>query len=222
MELFVAGQHYGARPGWHLYEAIKSDYPNMMFFEEDVSVLGDSGVMGQCNLLILNLLPGDDPLFLPGSAMEKNIRQYLKHGGNMLLLHCGSAAFERWDWWHPLVGLRWVRSKDPRGESNSMHPVRPYQVKVVEGAHPLSATLCDMDLPEDEIYIHLEHTCPVTVLMETSTDEGTFCQCCESNTPWDGRIVSFLPGHAGQVVRNPDLLHNVGQIIDYLKNKRGV
>ena len=56
MKLFVADDHYEARPGWHMYEAIKDGYPDMLFFENDLSVFADAERMKECSLLILNLL----------------------------------------------------------------------------------------------------------------------------------------------------------------------
>ncbi len=221
MELFIADDHYGARPGWHLFDAIKEDYPDMLFHENDCSVFDYAWEMKQCSLLILNLLAGDEEMSQPGSDSESNVKKYLERGGNILLLHCGSAAFEQWSWWQPLVGLRWVRPNDSTGLAASTHPVRPYQVKVVKSSHPLSHALWDMDLPEDEIYIHLQQTCPITVLMETTTKEGVFCQCCESVTPWGGRLVSFLPGHDRAAVTHPNLIYNVKQIIDHLMTAQG-
>jgi len=217
LKLFFADNHYGARPGWNLYGAIKAEWDDVVFYEDDVFALADAAALEACDLLILNLLIETDLSVIA----EANVKAYLKRGGNVLLLHCGSVVFEQWAWWRRLVGLRWVRSNDPEGVDPSTHPVRTYQVKVVECAHPLSGTLCDMDLPEDEIYIRLQQTCPVTVLMETTIEEGVFPQCCEAVSPWGGRIVSFLPGHASEAVIHPDLVYNVAKIIKYLSPEKG-
>ncbi|MBI9020278.1 MAG: ThuA domain-containing protein [Verrucomicrobia bacterium] len=208
----MADHHYGARSGWHLYNALRGDVADLHFFEDDLSVLSNGSAMQQCRLLVLNRLAGET---LSDEA-ELNVKAYLEQGGNILLLHCGSAAFEQWVWWRKLVGLRWVRPDDPAEVAASSHPVRSYQVRVVNRDHPLRSRLQEMSLPDDEIYIHLEQVCPVTCLMETTTEEGTFCQCCECVTPWGGRIVSFLPGHAEGAVKTPALVHNVLQLVDYL------
>ena len=118
--------------------------------------------------------------------------------------------------WRPIVGLRWVRHGDPDGTAASHHPVRPYQVVVSETRHPLCTQLADMDLPRDEVYMKLEQTCPVMVLMETTTDEGTFPQCHINQTPWGGTMIGFLPGHRKQVIRSKSVLDNCRVLINYL------
>ena len=184
---------------------------DLCFFEDDVSILSDSIAMDGCTLLILNLMVESE---LPAEA-EQHVKAYLERGGDVLLLHCGSAAFVQWAWWSPLVGLRWVRPGNSEGLEPSTHPVRPYRVATVNSGHPLSRELRDLDLPEDEIYIHLHQTSPVTVLMETETDEGVFPQCFEALTPWGGKMISFLPGHRSEIVTHSDFIFDVMRIINY-------
>ncbi len=73
-----------------------------------------------------------------------------------------------------------------------------------------------MDLPEDEIYLGLEQTQPCWFLMQTTTDEGTFPMAHLSKTPWNGRVISFLPGHKPEVCANPVLIENIHTLIRYL------
>ena len=72
------------------------------------------------------------------------------------------------------------------------------------------------DLPADELYINMQHVGPITVLMETQTVEGTFPQCYECTTPWGGRLIGFIPGHAEAVTTHPDLVANVTTLIKEL------
>ncbi len=215
---FFADDHYGVHPGRVIYENLPEDLRNdTAFFENDWDVLENSPWENDCSLLILNMIGETCGQPHPGAKAEKQIRSYLERGGSILLLHGSSAAFWQWDWWRELPGLRWVRPGDPDGTAQSTHPVKPCLVTVSKTRHPLAAELSPMQLPEDEIYINLENTCPCMNLMETHIEEGTFVQCCEAISPWGGKLASFIPGHSPAVTSSPDLIRNIVSIIRYLK-----
>ena len=226
MITFLADDHYGAHPGAVLNEALgeflaepfKSRHP-IFFAENDLSALEAPGFAKECELLILNMIGETCDQPAPGAAAERAVRAYVEAGKPLLLLHGSSAAFWEWDWWRTMVGLRWVRPNDPDGVEPSTHPVRPYLVSFSKCRHPLCKRLKPMDLPKDEIYTRLEQVGPVTVLMETDTDEGTFPQCWENTTPWGGRVLGFLSGHYPEAVRTPALVENVATLIEDLLKK---
>ena len=132
------------------------------------------------------------------------------------MLHGSSAAFWQWEWWRNIVGFRWVRPNDPDGVEHSTHPNKPYRLTVSKTRHVLTKSLEEIELPADEIYINMEQVCPAMILMETHIEEGTFPQCTEAVSPWGGKLVNFIPGHAPEVTSNPKLIRNVETIIDYL------
>lgn len=218
MITFLADDHYNAHPGAALNEALAGRFP-ISFAENDLSALEAPGFAKDCELLILNMIGETCDQPAPTAAAEQAMRAYVEAGKPLLLLHGSSAAFWEWDWWRTMVGLRWVRPGDPDGVPASTHPVRPFQVVVSKCRHPLCKRLKPMDLPKDEIYTRLEQVCPVTVLMETDTDEGTFPQCWENVTPWGGRIIGFLPGHCKEAVQTPALVENVATLIEDLLSK---
>lgn len=215
MILFAADNHYGARPGAVLNEALQSRFP-MHFAEDDWSALADPALMRECRLLILNLISGTGTAPVPGEAVERQVRAYLERGAPLLLLHGASAAFWQWDWWRPLVGFRWVRPSDPDGFAPSTHPRYPCCVTIAKNRHPLCRKLQPMELPDDEVYIGLEQTCPAITLMETTLPEGTFPQCYICETPWGGTLAGFLPGHTPEVTRHPGVVENVSVLIRHL------
>jgi len=53
--------------------------------------------------------------------------------------------------------------------------------------------------------------------MTTDTEEGTFPQVYETRTPWDGRIIGVIPGHAPAVTTHPALIANLNTIIEALQ-----
>jgi hypothetical protein len=218
MITFLADDHYDAHPGAVLNEALTGRFP-IVFAENDLSALEAPGFAEKCELLILNVIGETCNQPAPSAAAERAVRAYVEARKPLLLLHGSSAAFWEWAWWRTLVGLRWVRGGDPDGVPASTHPVRPYKVEVSKCRHPLCKVLKPMDLPKDEIYTRLEQVGPVTVLMETTTDEGTFPQVWENVTPWGGRVIGFLPGHGQDAVRNPALVENAAALIQYLLEK---
>lgn len=215
MILFAADRHYDKHPGRVLYEEIADAYA-MDFYEDDWSCFEQADLRGKYGLIILNMISGCCDVPPPTANGESQVRAYLEAGGNFLLLHGASAAFWNCDWWRPVVGYRWVRGNDPDGFPSSTHPRRPYALRVSKCRHPLCKKLQEIDLPEDELYIRLEQTCPVMTLMETTTEEGTFPQCYEANTPWGGTMVGYLPGHEAHVVRLAPMVANGRVLIDYL------
>jgi type 1 glutamine amidotransferase len=215
MIAFFADNHFNARPGYYIHQRLDTSLP-IEFHEDDLSALPHLLSSPDCRLLILNWISdtGDNPH--PGTEIEQPLKAYLASGRPLLLLHGSSAAFAQWAWWREMVGLRWVRPNDPDGFPPSTHPVRPYSINITKTRHPLAAQLKAFELPTDEIYIHLEQTCPVSVLMETTTDEGTFPQAYLAKNQWDGTIASFIPGHKAASFDCPQLIDNIQLLIAYL------
>lgn len=214
MILFLADQHYGQHCGAQLAPLLAPDYP-IEFHEDDWSALGEP-LTGRCKLLMLNFISGVNDVPPPTAAQAENVRHYLAAGGNLLLLHSGPAAFWPYDWWRPSVGFRWVRGNDPDGFASSTHPKRPFALKVAKSRHPLCRKLHDFELPTDEIYIELEQTCAASILLWTTTDEGSFPMAWENHTSWGGRVLAFLPGHCPEVVRDPNCVATVRVLLDDL------
>ena len=213
--LFLADDHYKARPGLMLAEKLKTKL-DIEFHENDWSPLEQEDLKSRYKIIILNLISHTCGIEPPSAKAEKILKEYLEAGGSMLLCHGSSAAFWHWDWWRPLVGFRWVRSQDPDGAEPSTHPKRPYVLRRAKCSHPLVKQLKEAEFPEDEIYIHLEQTCPATILMETTTLEGTFPQVYIANTPWGGQLISSLPGHAAEVVQSDANVTNSLVLIEAL------
>lgn len=218
MIAFFADNHFGARPGFQIAQKL-SLQDEVVFHEDDLSELGNLTQSKDCRLLILNWISntGDNPH--PGVEVEDPLKAYLAAGRPLLLLHGASAAFADWHWWREMVGLRWVRPNDPDEFPASTHPVRPYSIKVSKTRHPLAQKLKAFDLPTDEIYINLEQTCPISILMETHTDEGTFPQAYVTTSPWGGQIGCFIPGHKATSFESRELMHNIEAFITHLTSK---
>lgn len=220
MIYFFADDHYGAHPGENIFRHLPADMKNQItFIENDWNLLESGKWLGDCDLLILNMIGTTCGLPHPGPDAEKAVKNWYERGGNILLLHGSSAAFWQWDWWRKIVGLRWVRPNDPDHVATSTHPVKACSLRVTKCRHPLSSLLVPFELGPDEIYIELEQVSPVMILMDTAIEEGVYPQCAETVTPHGGKIVSFIPGHAPASTANESLIRNITEIIRYLLQK---
>ena len=217
MILFVADNHYGTHAGKTLFKCLERDY-EICFHEDDWQCLEKANLADQYDLMILHLIGGTCNIPAPSPVAEQRVRDYLQAGKPVFLLHGSSAAFWQCAWWRSIVGLRWVRKNDPDGFTPSSHPVRPYLVEVAKSRHPLCQKLQAVPQPTDEIYVGLEQSCPTINLMTTTIEEGTFPMSYETITPWGGKIVTYLPGHAPEAVRHPGNVANCRSIIKYLIN----
>jgi len=215
MIAFFADNHFKARPGHHLHERLRHDH-DIVFAEDDLSAMPGLLARDDCSLLMLNWISDTSGNAHPGDEIGRPLRAWLEAGRPLLLLHGASAAFHQWAWWRELVGLRWVRPNDPDGFAPSTHPVRPYTVTVSKTRHPLAAQLVPFSLPKDEIYIELEQTAPVTVLLETRIDEGAFPQAYVADTIHGGRLAGFIPGHAPEAFAVDGLVANVRALVGHL------
>ena len=215
MILFAADNHYDTHAGEALYECIEDGY-DIRFHEDEWTCFDDGDLAGRYDLMMLNMISGSCDLPMPGPAAEQNVLGYLQAGRPLFLLHGASAAFWQWDWWRPIVGFRWVRGDDADGFEASHHPRQPYTIRVTKCRHPLCRRLKNADIPEDELYVEMEQTCPTMTLMETTTGAGTSPMCYETISPWGGRIVGYIPGHAPAVVRQDENVENCRTIVDYL------
>ena len=218
MIYFFADDHYGTHPGKVLYEHLPAELKSRICFQEnDWSVLESGSWRKDCELLILNLIATTCNLPHPGPGAEKSgpgmVRERRK---------CSDASrFQR-----RLLAVGLVEkncrvplgpAERPDGVAPSTHPKKPYTLTFSKSRHPLTKLLEGIELPADEIYINMEQVCPAMTLMETTIEEGTFPQCTEALSPWNGKLVNFIPGHIPEVTSNPKLVRNVATIIEYLR-----
>ena len=215
MILFAADNHYGTHAGQNLFECLRPHH-EIHFHEDNWQCLMEENLGEKYDLLMFHLIGGTCNVPAPGPVAEQQVKKYLQAGKPMLLLHGSSAAFWQSAWWRSIVGFRWVRKDDPDGFAPSSHPIRPYLVEVAKSRHTLCQQLQDVEQPSDEIYINLEQSCPATTLMKTTIEEGTFPMAYETITPWGGKIVSYLPGHAPAATQHPGNVSNCRSIIEYL------
>lgn len=122
MIFFAADGHYGARPGWNVYECLKNSFPDMVFTENDWKPFTALNLSRDCDLVILSLIAGTNDVPPPGDAEAAALKAYCETGKPLLLHHGGSAAMWQYPWFREMVGFRWVRPNDPDNVEKSVHP----------------------------------------------------------------------------------------------------
>jgi hypothetical protein len=211
--LFLADDHFGSLGGRRLKEALDDKF-DFSFHENGdyVEYLKKADFSNHSALVTCAI---GDTCGVPHAPAEceEAFREWLETGVPVVLLHGGSATFWKWSWWRRLVGLRWVRGNDPDGIEPSYHPVEPYPIKATQSSHPLAAKLTPFDAPKDEIYLKLEKTQPLEVLLETEFEGTRYPLAHASKSQFGNPVYGYLPGHHPEVVLHPANLANVEAII---------
>jgi hypothetical protein len=86
MIAFFADNHFGARPGFHLYEQIRDNY-SVEFREDDLTDLPGLLSRNDCQMLVINWISdtGNNPHPWPGNwsrstcLLMKSTRNWSKH-----------------------------------------------------------------------------------------------------------------------------------------------
>ena len=221
MIYFFADSHFEKHCGANLYNQFPAELKMRTVFTENQWDILESGEWEKdCELLILNMIGTTCGQAHAGAGAEAAVKRYVERGGNILMLHGSSAAFWHWSWWREISGFRWVRPNDPDNVERSVHPVRDFTVVPAKCRHELIGKLKPFTLENDEIYIKCEQTLPMTVLMETETEEGIYPQCVECITPYNGKNIIFLPGHRVESFDNKEFIENNFLLANYLLKKR--
>ena len=220
MIYFFSDSHFEKHCGAQLFRQFPEDLKNRTVFTENQWDILENGEWEKdCELLILNMIGTTCAQPHPGSGAEAAVKRYVERGGNILMLHGSSAAFWQWQWWREVSGFRWVRPNDPDEVARSIHPVRTFTTVPSKTRHELTGKLKEFTLADDEIYIRCEQTLPMTVLMETHTDEGIYPQCVLCVNPYGGKQIVFLPGHRVESFENREFIDNNITLINYLLQK---
>jgi type 1 glutamine amidotransferase len=120
---------------------------------EDPNVLGTDLVFDHDVVLIH--FRNEQPLAREPQARD-NLARLLAQGRGLVLVHFACGAFGDWPGFGQVAGMVWdgKNTHDPRG---------PFEVRVVNTAHPVTAGTHDF-AADDELYIGLDQRRPVELL----------------------------------------------------------
>jgi type 1 glutamine amidotransferase len=128
--------------------------------EEPAKTLADAAALAKYKVIVLNY---NGPRW--GDAAEQGFLRAVDGGVGVTVIHAANNAFEGWVEYEKLVGLLW-RAGTGHG---SYHP---FDVKVVNPAHPITKGLADFAMHPDELYHKLVrmHDAKFEVLMTAFSD----------------------------------------------------
>jgi type 1 glutamine amidotransferase len=94
---------------------------------------------------------------VPGPAAQRNLEEYVRGGGGLVLVHFACGAFQEWPEFVQLAGRVWnpkFRPHDPHGK---------FRVEIADGKHPITRGMTPFETT-DELYTCLDGTVPIHVL----------------------------------------------------------
>jgi len=146
------------------------------------------------DLLFLHF-KNDDPLVREDVA-RTNLTRFVREGGGLTALHFACGAFEDWPEYGELVGRVWDRKNahDPRG---------PFTVRITDAEHAITTGMEDF-LTDDELYICLTGTQPITVLATAhSKVTGKQHPMAFVLKYGKGRVFHTSLGHDARAIQSP-------------------
>lgn len=132
----------------------------------------------------------------PDIRAENNLKQFVDHGGGLVIAHFASGSFESWPDFVKLAGKVWDRKNthDPRGK---------FMVEITDNTHPISAGMVSYET-DDELYICLKGDEPVRLLAQAkSIVTGKYHPMAFTLTYGKGRIFHTALGHDARAIHVP-------------------
>ena len=144
----------------------------------------------------------------PGRGGFDNLRDYVRDGGGLVLVHFACGAFEEFkEEYKELVGRVWMGRNVPPGRRQH-DPRGPFNVNITDPAHPITAGMTTFGT-DDELYTCLEGDADVKVLaVATSIVDGRQYPMALLHSYGKGRVFNCTLGHDARAL----LISEVGQL----------
>lgn len=105
--------------------------------------------------LVLHFMDWETPD--PGPTARRNLKNFVRSGGGLVLVHFACGAFQEWDEFGVLAGRAWdpnLRGHDPHGT---------FTVKITDETHPITRGLAPFETT-DELYTCLAGETPIHIV----------------------------------------------------------
>ena len=177
-----------------LADAIARDDRLAVAVTEEPNDLADPD-LGQNGAIVLHFMDWEVPD--PGLEARANLREFVRRGGGLVLVHFACGAFQEWDEFPTLAGRAWdpqLRGHDPHGA---------FTVEIIDAEHPITRGLTDFETT-DELYTCLAGNAPIHVLAtaRSKVDQKDYPMAFVL-TYGRGKVFHCVLGHDVQALDNP-------------------
>jgi uncharacterized protein len=165
---------------------------------EDLKPLESADGLKSYDVIVLNRYNRTAPL---RDAAKQNLLDFIRGGKGFFIQHLASASFPNWSEFDKLCGRYWVMGNGKSGHG----PRSPFDTKVVDNTHPISAGMKDFRA-DDELYSRLQGDEPIHVLVEAHSDFSKKTEPIYFWLPYgQGRVVHCTFGHDGKAIAVPEV-----------------
>lgn len=154
----------------------------------------DSSALQRYDVIVLHFMPWEQPT--PGAKARANLRQFVRDGKGLFILHFGCGAFQDWPEFRNLAGRVW----DPKARAHDPHG--SFRVTITDAQHPITRGMQSFQT-QDELYTCLTGDKPVHMLATArSKVDGKDYSMAFVLTYGKGRVFHSALGHDVKAIRN--------------------
>ncbi|MBP7050024.1 MAG: ThuA domain-containing protein [Phycisphaerae bacterium] len=199
--LLITGDDVSAHPWREMSETTREILVNSGKFDvkisEDPLILESATALKNYDVIAF-LIYSAKRAELPAQAQE-NLLNYVKGGKGFFVQHLATASFPKWEEFGKLCGRKWVMGTSGHG------PRAPFQAKVVDKQHPITAGLGDFEV-DDELYAKLQGDAKIQVLVTADSDWSKKTEpLIFVQNYGNGRVVHNAFGHDRKALMTPNV-----------------
>jgi len=157
----------------------------------------DSSAIQRYDVIVLHFMPWEQTP--PADAARNNLREFVRGGKGLFILHFGCGAFQDWPEFRNLAGRVWdpkARAHDPQG---------PFRVDITDTDHPITRGMKSFQT-EDELYTCLTGDRPIKLLATAKSKvDGKDYPMAFVFEYGKGRVFHSALGHDAKAISNPNV-----------------
>ena len=167
--------------------------------DPEAPAFSDAKALAEYQVIVLNF--NRNKRWTP--EREANFLGFVKNGGGLVVYHASDNAFSGWDEYDKLVGGAWRSKGTSFPERGTFHPpYGPFEVAVVDSAHPITAGVGEKFSATDEMYTNLKLQDNIHVLAQASY-QGKPQPMLFVSDYGKGRMFQTALGHDVKAMKNP-------------------
>jgi len=157
----------------------------------------DSSALQRYDVIVLHFMNWEQPA--PADAARANLREFVRSGKGLFIVHFGCGAFQDWPEFVNLAGRVWdpkARAHDPQG---------PFRVDITATDHPITRGMKSFET-EDELYTCLTGDRPVKLLATAKSKvDGKDYPMAFVFEYGKGRVFHSALGHDAKAIGHPNV-----------------